>query len=132
MTFLAQLPRATYDDETTRTTCSDQEMFSLPLGRIPLSASFGIFQSFVTALFLSWVSPLTSGRTHLLPDPTSFETPLLPTILTIALDENDRGCLVRHEGLGGIAGMSGEQVIGEAWGMAEERIRELLKLLPGS
>ncbi len=57
--------------------------------------------------------------THLLPDPTSFETPLLPTTITIALDEDDRGCLVRHEGLGGITGLSGQAVIGEAWGLAE-------------
>jgi len=49
--------------------------------------------------------------THLLPDPTSFETPLLPTTITIALDEDDRGCLVRHEGLGGITGLSGQSSV---------------------
>ncbi|CAD6579550.1 MAG: hypothetical protein TREMPRED_002516 [Tremellales sp. Tagirdzhanova-0007] len=115
LAMIARLPRATFDDETGRTTCSRDETFPLPLDRFPLSASFGIFHS-----------------SHLLPDPTSFETPLLPTKLTIALDENGRGCLLRHEGLGGIVGMSGDKVMTIAWEMAEERIREMRTLMPGS
>ncbi|KAK8850343.1 hypothetical protein IAR55_004261 [Kwoniella newhampshirensis] len=108
----ARLPRATYDDDSGRTICSRTERFPLQLGRIPLSCSYGIFES-----------------THLLPDPTSFETRLLPTTLTIALDESDHACLIRQEGLGGVLGASGERVIGEAWGMAEERAKELRELL---
>jgi len=74
---------------------------------------------------------LTRGtnRTHLLPDPTSFESPLLPTTLTIAFDEDGRGCLIRHEGLGGITGISGERVIGDAWSMAKDRVRELRNII---
>ena len=68
----------------------------------------------------------------MLPDPTSFETPLVPTTITIALDEQERGCLVRQEGLGGLIGKSGSQVITEAWVMSEKRIRDLRKLLDGT
>lgn len=68
----------------------------------------------------------------MLPDPTTFETPLLPTTLTIALDERSRGCLVRHEGLGGVTGKSGEKVISEAWAAAEERVKELRSILEES
>ena len=135
LAMIARLPRATFDDETGRTTCSRDETFPLPLDRFPLSASFGIFHSYVSLPFSLSRSPkLTgmTGRSHLLPDPTSFETPLLPTKLTIALDENGRGCLLRHEGLGGIVGMSGDKVMTIAWEMAEERIREMRTLMPGS
>ena len=72
---------------------------------------------------------LTCLRTHLLPDPTSFETPLLGTTMTVALDELNRGCLVRHEGLGGVRGKSGEKIVGEAWNMAEDRIKVLRAIL---
>ncbi|WWD20524.1 hypothetical protein CI109_105000 [Kwoniella shandongensis] len=108
----ARLPRAKYDEDSGKTICSRTERHPLQLGRIPLSCSYGIFES-----------------THLLPDPTSFETSLLPTTVTIALDEKDHACLIRQEGLGGVVGASGERVIGEAWGMAEERVRELREFL---
>ncbi|WVW81134.1 hypothetical protein I302_103125 [Kwoniella bestiolae CBS 10118] len=107
-----KLPKARYEEETTRTICSRTEKYPLQLGRIPLSCSFGIFES-----------------THLLPDPTSYETPLLPTTLIIALDESNHACLIRQEGLGGIKGKSGERVLGEAWSMAEERVRVLRGIL---
>jgi exosome complex RNA-binding protein Rrp42 (RNase PH superfamily) len=68
-------------------------------------------------------------RTHILPDPTAFETPLLPTIITIALDESGKANLVRQEGLGGIKGISGEKVVASVWDMAETRVRELRRVL---
>ncbi|KAK4686418.1 exosome complex component RRP43, partial [Tremellales sp. Uapishka_1] len=40
-----RLPKATYDPDTGRTLCSREDMGSLELGRIPLSCSFGIFES---------------------------------------------------------------------------------------
>jgi exosome complex component RRP43 len=49
--------------------------------------------------------------------------------MTIALDERGHGSLVRHEGLGGIEGKSGQQIVGEAWRMAEDRVKVLRKLL---
>ncbi|WVQ85775.1 hypothetical protein IAT38_007942 [Cryptococcus sp. DSM 104549] len=110
-----RLPGASYDEYSGRTICSRTETYPLSLGRIPLACSYGIFQS-----------------THLLPDPTAFETPLLRPALTIALDEQDNACLVRQEGLGGVVGASGEQVVGEAWGLAEERAKELRELLEES
>ncbi|WVQ95737.1 hypothetical protein IAU59_002836 [Kwoniella sp. CBS 9459] len=113
----ARLPSARYDEETGRTICSRTETHPLTLGRIPLSCSFGVFES-----------------THLLPDPTAYETPLLPTIITIALDSEEEGvtCLVRQEGLGGTLGKSGERVLGEAWSAAEGRVRELRAALDES
>lgn len=38
----ARLPRATYNDETLSTVCDANETYALPLGRIPLSCSFGL------------------------------------------------------------------------------------------
>ncbi|OCF34454.1 exosome complex component RRP43 [Kwoniella heveanensis BCC8398] len=112
-----RLPTARYDEETGRTICSRTETHPLTLGRIPLSCSFGIFES-----------------THLLPDPTAYETPLLPTTITVALDSEDVGvtCLIRQEGLGGTVGKSGERVLGEAWNAAEARVRELRAVLDES
>jgi exosome complex component RRP43 len=69
---------------------------------------------------------------NLLPDPSSFETPLLSTTITIALDEEGTACLVRQEGLGGVVGRTGKEVLGEAWGAAEERCRALREVLKES
>lgn len=66
---------------------------------------------------------------HVLPDPTAFETPLLSTTLNIALDEAGTACAVRQEGLGGVTGKSGDDVLSEAWTVAEERVRALRSIL---
>ncbi|WWC65487.1 uncharacterized protein I303_108105 [Kwoniella dejecticola CBS 10117] len=110
-----RLPKAKYDEETARTICSRTEIYPLQLGSIPLSCSFGIFDS-----------------THLLPDPSSYESPLLPTTISIALDEDNNACLIRQEGLGGTQGKTGERVLGEAWTIAEGRIKELREILEES
>lgn len=68
-------------------------------------------------------------RSHFLPDPTALETPLLPTTVVIALDEKNKACLVRQDGMGGMKGHRGEKVIGEAWSAAESRVRELRIIL---
>ncbi|KAI5121183.1 hypothetical protein M0805_005984 [Coniferiporia weirii] len=65
-----RLPKATYDEETGRTTCSRKEKSPLQLLRTPAAASFGIFDS-----------------TYILSDPTSFEEPLLDTSITVVVDE---------------------------------------------
>jgi exosome complex component RRP43 len=52
--------------------------------------------------------------------------------MTIALDEQSRGCLVRNEGLGGVTGQSGEKIVAEAWGLAEKRAKELREILQDS
>lgn len=42
---LAKLPRATFNPDTNRTTCLRSERYPLPLGRMPLSCTFGMFES---------------------------------------------------------------------------------------
>jgi len=80
---------------------------------------------------------------YLLPDPSAFELPLCPTSITIALDTVDPRSrsgetvepkirLVRQEGLGGYAGKTGIEVLGECIGAAKARVRELSGQLYGS
>ncbi|KAG6899991.1 hypothetical protein C0993_004610 [Termitomyces sp. T159_Od127] len=64
-----QLPKATYDEETGRTTCTRKIKSPLQINRTPISMSFGVFNS-----------------TTLLADPTSFEEPLLDTTVSVVLD----------------------------------------------
>ncbi|KIP10369.1 hypothetical protein PHLGIDRAFT_65695 [Phlebiopsis gigantea 11061_1 CR5-6] len=66
-----RLPKATYDEETGRTLCTRKEQGPLQINRLPLSMTFGIFDS-----------------VHLLADPASFEEPLLDTTFTVTVDEN--------------------------------------------
>lgn len=75
---------------------------------------------------------VADSRTYLLPDPTAFEQPLLPTTITIALDENNRAATVRQEGLGGVVGKSGSELLDEAWSAAEGHIQELRQILEQS
>ena len=65
----------------------------------------------------------------MLPDPTAFETPLLATTMSVALDESGTACAVRQEGLGGVPGKSGADVLDDAWATAEGRVRELRAVL---
>jgi len=78
-----RLPKAAYNEETGRTTCSRKIKMPLQINRMPLSMSFGIFDS-----------------THVLADPTSFEEPLLDTTLSVAVDENGGLVTVTQLGLG--------------------------------
>ena len=50
----------------------------------------------------------------------------------IALDEEGRAATVRQEGLGGVVGKSGSELLDEAWSAAEVRIRELRQILDES
>ncbi|KAG6917662.1 hypothetical protein DXG01_001637 [Tephrocybe rancida] len=65
----AQLPKATFDEETGRTTCTRKTKSPLHIARTPVAMSFGVFDS-----------------TTLLADPTSFEEPLLDTTISVVLD----------------------------------------------
>jgi len=78
-----QLPKATFDPETGRTICSRKTKIPLQISRLPLSMSFGIFDS-----------------AHVLADPTSFEEPLLDTTLSVAVDETGGLVSVTQLGLG--------------------------------
>ncbi|KAI0044472.1 hypothetical protein FA95DRAFT_1583740 [Auriscalpium vulgare] len=69
------LPKATFNEDTGRTTCSRRTRTPLALARLPVAYSFGVFDSkFVLA------------------DPTAFEEPLLDTTISVVLD--DRGALL--------------------------------------
>ncbi|EJD01703.1 uncharacterized protein FOMMEDRAFT_88508 [Fomitiporia mediterranea MF3/22] len=76
-----RLPKATFDEETGRTTCSRKEKTALQILRTPLAISFGIFDS-----------------THILADPSSFEEPLLNTSYTVIIDEKDELVSVQQAG----------------------------------
>jgi exosome complex component RRP43 len=79
---------------------------------------------------------------HLLPDPTAFETPLLDTTITIALDSEDAGSstqasgpkirLVRQNGLGGLGGKqstTGMALLGNCLGVAKARVKAMSEVL---
>lgn len=68
----------------------------------------------------------------MLPDPTAFESPLLMTNITIALDEQNHAALVRQEGLGGVIGTSSQALLDQAWAQAEQRIQKLRQILNDS
>ncbi|KDQ64066.1 hypothetical protein JAAARDRAFT_166025 [Jaapia argillacea MUCL 33604] len=78
-----RLPKATFDEETGRTICSRKEMTPLRLNTLPISMSFGVFDS-----------------QHILADPTSFEEPLLDTTLSIVLNEAEALVSVTQLGIG--------------------------------
>ncbi|THH05198.1 hypothetical protein EW145_g4970 [Phellinidium pouzarii] len=78
-----RLPKATFDEESGRTTCSRKDKSSLQMRRTPTAVSFGIFDS-----------------TYILSDPTSFEEPLLDTSITVVVDENEGLTSVTQSGLG--------------------------------
>ncbi|ETW75645.1 hypothetical protein HETIRDRAFT_329543 [Heterobasidion irregulare TC 32-1] len=65
------LPKATFNEDTGRTTCSRQTKIPLQIQKLPTSSSFGVFDS-----------------SHIFADPTSFEEPLMDTTLSIVLDDN--------------------------------------------
>ncbi|KAI0297359.1 ribosomal protein S5 domain 2-like protein [Russula brevipes] len=75
------LPKATYNEETGQTTCTRKIRAPLPLKRLPVAYSFGVFDG-----------------TTILADPTAFEEPLLDTSISIVLDE--RGAILSATQLG--------------------------------
>ncbi|KAH9942593.1 ribosomal protein S5 domain 2-type protein [Amylocystis lapponica] len=100
-----RLPKATFDEETGRTTCSRKTRLPLQISRLPASMSFGIFDG-----------------THIVVDPTSFEEPLLETTLSVAVDENGGLVSVTQLGLG-IAG--GQDVLMRCIASAKDRRKTL-------
>ncbi|PCH40749.1 hypothetical protein WOLCODRAFT_99214 [Wolfiporia cocos MD-104 SS10] len=81
-----RLPKATYDEEAGRTMCSRKNRIPLQINRLPLSMSFGIFDTM-----------------HVLVDPTSFEEPLLDSTISVTVDENGGLVSVTQLGLGIVA-----------------------------
>ncbi|KZV76138.1 hypothetical protein PENSPDRAFT_570425 [Peniophora sp. CONT] len=81
-----RLPKATYDEDTDRTTCSRKTREPLQLGRLPAAYSVGIFD-----------------QTTLLVDPTSFEEPLMDAHNTVILDEKHELLSVSSTGFAGLS-----------------------------
>ncbi|KAF7327752.1 Semialdhyde-dh domain-containing protein [Mycena kentingensis (nom. inval.)] len=77
-----KLPKATFNVETEQTICSRSTSIPLQLTKIPVSASFGVFD------------------TTLLADPTAFEEPLLDTTISVILDEQNELISVSQLGPG--------------------------------
>ncbi|GJJ06404.1 hypothetical protein Clacol_000595 [Clathrus columnatus] len=98
------LPKATYDEDARRTTCTLKEKVSLQLGGVPLSASFGIFDN-----------------SHLLADPTSFEEQLLDTTITVILDNDYSLNSISQIGLARVGEKSSEEVIATCVATAKKR-----------
>jgi exosome complex component RRP43 len=83
------LPKATFDEETGRTTCSRNIREALPLKRFPISYSFGIFDGQAPRFVIPGRHPTDWGtRSTVLADPTAFEEPLLDTSISIVLAED--------------------------------------------
>lgn len=66
-----RLPKAMHDEELGQTICYREPKIPLTINSLPLSMSFGIFDS-----------------THVLADPTAFEEPLLDSAITIITGED--------------------------------------------
>jgi exosome complex component RRP43 len=95
----ACLPKATYDEERNVTFCSQTEMISLNIQDVPISMTFGIFDSYVHTPLLRLPVFNHVTRTHVIADPTSFEEPLLDSNVTIVL-RGDETISVSQGGLG--------------------------------
>ncbi|KAG1722690.1 ribosomal protein S5 domain 2-type protein [Suillus paluster] len=100
------LPKATYDDETGRTTCSRKTRSPLLLNRNFASTSFGVLD-----------------KSHVLSDPTAFEEPLMDVTLTVIVDE--RGELISTMESGGAIS---EETLLQCISRAKERALQLQKL----
>ena len=60
----ATLPKATYDEETGRTTCTRKVRVPLPLNRLPISYSFGVFDGYDPSLVSSRSHPKAEMLLH--------------------------------------------------------------------
>ncbi|KAG8852346.1 hypothetical protein FRB96_008692 [Tulasnella sp. 330] len=77
------LPNAKFDEDTGRTTCSRGGRSPLDIRRVPLCASFGIFD-----------------KKCVLSDPSAFEEPLLETSMSVVVDEKGEVVSALQLGLG--------------------------------
>ncbi|ESK94844.1 exosome component 8 [Moniliophthora roreri MCA 2997] len=86
------LPEATYDETTGRTVCYHPDSkvhrgrrLEIDEGRLPIGLSFGVFEG-----------------THILADPTSFEEPLLDTMISVIIDSKGLLNSVNQAGVGAL------------------------------
>jgi len=104
-----RLPKASFDEESGKTTCTRRVMTPLVISRSPISMSFGIFDSM-----------------YLLADPTSFEEPMLDTVISIIIDDDGELMSVNQLGLG-VAGS--QDVLSDCIAAAKNRCGALRKQL---
>ncbi|KAJ8596856.1 hypothetical protein M405DRAFT_756868 [Rhizopogon salebrosus TDB-379] len=101
------LPKATYEEETGRTTCSRKNRLPLQLERNFASMSFGVLET-----------------SHVLSDPTAFEEPLMDVTLTVIVDDREQLISTSESG----AAISQETLL-QCISRAKERASQLQKLL---
>ncbi|KAH7929016.1 ribosomal protein S5 domain 2-like protein [Leucogyrophana mollusca] len=108
------LPKASFDEETGRTTCSRKTRapLQLQLSRAPYSASFGI---------------VDASQPCVLSDPTSFEEPLLDTSLSVIVDESGNLISVSELGMG--ASIEEQTILLECIADAKKRGLQMQKLI---
>ncbi|EMD40344.1 hypothetical protein CERSUDRAFT_148276 [Gelatoporia subvermispora B] len=104
-----RLPKARFDEEAGRTVCSRKVKEPLHIGRLPTAMTFGIFDG-----------------THVLSDPTSFEEPLLDTVLSVTVDESGGLVSVTQVGLGVIGK---QDILPQCISAAKQRCSILAKQL---
>lgn len=105
-----QLPKATFDEDTGRTTCSRSTKVPLQVTRTPVSMSFGVFDS-----------------TTILTDPTAFEEPLLDTTISVVVDSTS-GALLSVSQLG-IDATDAQDTLQTCIAAAARRRHELKKIV---
>lgn len=103
-----RIPKATFNQETQKTSCSRTEKQALTLNRIPLAMSFGVFDAL-----------------HLVADPSSFEEPLVSSTITVAVDGAGNVCSLQQEGPVRVGDKDAETVIDECLLAAKKRRKEL-------
>ncbi|KAF8492919.1 ribosomal protein S5 domain 2-type protein [Gautieria morchelliformis] len=107
-----KLPMAKFNEETGRTTCSHSSSVPLDIRHLPLSASFGIFDS-----------------SHILADPASFEEPLLDAFITVILNEDGALNSIAQSGLATVGEKSSEEVVAGCVAEAKKRCADTRKCI---
>jgi exosome complex component RRP43 len=99
--LIATLPKAVYNPDTHQTMCY-RKAPRVPLqlsSCVPISASFGIFDSFVLSHpCCLYFSTTDFPRKLIFADPTSFEEPLLNTTISVVLENDNHIMLVSQLG----------------------------------
>ncbi|KAF8508562.1 hypothetical protein JB92DRAFT_2732598, partial [Gautieria morchelliformis] len=107
-----KLLMAKFNEETGRTTCSHSSSVPLDIRHLPLSASFGIFDS-----------------SHILADPASFQEPLLDAFITVILNEDGALNSIAQSGLPTVGKNSSEEVVAGCVAEAKKRCADTRKCI---
>ena len=133
-----KLPEANWDPDTEKTICQPISDLapgkSIPLGPLPLSVSFGLFNEYVSSLPVQIVANSSSSSSYLLPDPTLFESDLCTSSITIALTASpsrakSSGTNLVNVYQAGASSTNFRAQLKECIALAQARAAELLSLL---